>query len=252
MAADYPYLYLNSRAEAHRLGETQRHEDSFRLNVECARAIEQAIRDHFRQADETLSGNCAQSVLERYGFKRVNFVLANSLKEFQKSACRHLVSEEVYQWGEGTCVPPDGKYNRYYAVDTAASLLDAFIDQTRNAYQALGLFGPEHCAGDRHELDFKGKVLVMNPNTLREACWDPRNQLWYAEMGFGCSPHASGRAVYATCLGDGEKTRWNRSDFVGVLDEQYLPDWAREILEELRSQHQGLDSGPTMGGMTMR
>ena len=91
----------------------------------------------------------------------------------------------------------------------------------------------------------------MNPDTLREACWNPRNQLWLAEGGFGCSPDASGRAVYATCLGDGEKTRWNRSDFTGVLDEQYLPDWAREKLEELRGPQQEQDGGPAMGGMTM-
>lgn len=252
MAADFPYVYPNSRAEARRLGQTRMHEDSFRVNVDCARAIEQAIRDHFNDADESLSEGCAQSVLERFGFKRVNFVLANSLQKFQRSVnCKHLVSDETYQWGRGTFVPPDGKYNRYFAVDTAAGLLEAFIGQARDAYQTLGLFGPEHCVGDRHEQDYKGRVLVMSPDTLREACWDSRNQLWLAEGGFGCSPDASGRAVYATCLGDGEKTRWNRSDFTGVLDEQYLPDGAREKLVELRGPQQEQDGGPAMGGMTM-
>lgn len=145
----------------------------------------------------------------------------------------------------------DGQYNRCYAVDTAAGLLESFIGQARDAYQALGLFGLEHCAGNPLEQDYKGKVLVMRPDTLRESCWDPRNMLWLAEGGFGCSPHARGQAVYATCLGDGEKTRWNRSDFAGVLDEQYLPDWAREKLEELRTPQQEQDTGPAMGGMTM-
>ena len=108
----------------------------------------------------------------------------------------------------------------------------------------------DSCTGDRHEQDYAGKVLVMSPDTLRESCWDPRNQLWYGEGGFGCTPHARGQAVFATCLGDGEQTRWNRSDFAGVLDEQYLPDWAREKLEELRSLRQEPEqSGPIMGGM---
>ena len=250
MVRDHPYLYLNSRAEARRLRETQRHEDSFRLNVDCARAIEQAIRNHFNDADESLKEGCVQSVLEQYGFKRVNFVLANSLKEFQRTECSHLVSDETYQWGTGISVPQDGKYNRYYTVDTAAALLEAFVGQVRAACQALELFGPEHCVGDRQEQDYHGKVLVLSPNTLREGCWDPRNQLWYGEGGFGCSPTSSGRAVYATCLGDGEKTRWNRTDFTGVLDEQYLPDWALEKLEELRGPRQEQDNGPVMGGMT--
>ena len=250
MAADFPYLYPYSRAEAGRLGQTQRYDDSFHMNVDCARAIEQAVRDHFNEADETLTEDCAQSVLEQFGFKRVNFVLANSLKEFQQSVCKHLVSDETYQWGQKTFVPPDGKYNRYYAVDTAASLLEAFISQTREAYQALELFGPEHCVGDRHEQDFKGKVLVLSLDVLQESCWNSCNQLWLGEGGFGCSPTSSGRAVYATCLGDGEETRWNRSDFIGVLDEQFLPDWAAERLEELRNFQQEQNSGPTMGGMT--
>lgn len=251
MAADFPYVYPYSYEEAQELKEVQRHTESFRENVSCARAIEQAIRDHFREADETLSKDCASPVLERFGFKRVNFVLANSLKELQKTSCRHLVSGETYQWGQMIYVPSDGKHNRYYAVDTAAGLLGSFIGQVRGAYQALGLFGPEHCAGDPQEQDYENRVLVLSPEALRESCWAPRNQLWLGEGGFGCSPDARGQAVYATCLGDGEKARWNRSDFAGVLDEQYLPDWAREKLDELRAAQRERLDGPAAFGMTM-
>ena len=226
---DHPYVYPYSRAEARRLGEVQKHEDSFRLNVECARAIEQAIREHFNEAAEKLADDCAQPVLEQYGFTRVKFL-----------------SDAARSWAAQTFVPPDGKYNRYFVADTAVSLLEVFIQQTRDAYQTLGLFGPEHCIGN--DLDYKGRVLVLRPETLRESCWDARNQLWLGEGGFGCSPTSLGRAVYATCLGDGEQTRWDRSDFTGVLDEQYLPDWALERLEELRGPWQE-QSGPTMGGL---
>ena len=55
MGADFPYLYPYSRAEARRQGKTQMHEDSFRQNVSCARAIEQAIRDHFDETNEGLA-----------------------------------------------------------------------------------------------------------------------------------------------------------------------------------------------------
>ena len=247
MGTDFPYLYRNSRAEAGRLGEEQRHEDSFRLNVQCARAIEQAIRGHFNEADESLKDGCAQSVLEQYGFRRVNFVLANSLQEFKKSVCNHLVSDETYRWGKGMFIPSDGKYNRYYAVDTAAVLLESFIGQARDAYQALGLFGPEHCIESKDGLDYTGKVLVLRPDVLKESCWSPENCLWEAYAGFGCSPTSSGRAVYATCLGDGERARWNRTDFTGILKDEFLPDWAREKLEELHAPKQ---DGPSMGGMS--
>lgn len=125
---NFPYLYRNSRAEARRLKETREHEDSFRLNVSCARAIEQSIRDHFSEAEEGLAEGCAQSVLERYGFLRVDFVLANSLKQMGSP---RRIGEEERRWLQGTYVPPDGKYNRYFAVDTAASLLETFIRQTK-------------------------------------------------------------------------------------------------------------------------
>lgn len=241
MAGNFPYVYPYSHGEAVRLKEEERHDVSFWENVDCARAIEKAIRDN--STDEHLNADCAKSVLEAYGFKRVNFVLANSLKEM---GCKWLISDETHQWGARTSVPKDGKYNRYYTVDTAAAYLEEFIQQARQAYQALALFGSEHRAPD--ELDYAGKVLILSPDSLKENCWTPQNQLWYATGGFGCSPTASGRAVYAVCLGDGEEVRWNRSDFTGVLDEQYLPDWARDKLLELRGSQQAPAEGP---GMTM-
>lgn len=124
MGADFPCLYRYSLEEARRYGETRLHEESFRQNVSCALAIEQAIRGYFNEANREL-----------------------------------------------------------------------------------------------------------------------------AEGGFGCSPSARGRAVYATCLGDGERTRWNREDFAGVLKEKFLPGWAQARLEELRRQEQRQINGPAMGGI---
>lgn len=124
--------------------------------------------------------------------------------------------------------------------------LDTFISQVREAYDKLELFGPEHCEPNSYEaLDYEGRVLVLSPDTLKESCWTPQNQLWLAHDGFGCRPHAIGRSIRCTCLGDEEMTRWNRTDFTGVLKEDFLPGWAREKLEELQGQNAG------MGGMRM-
>ena len=71
------------------------------------------------------------------------------------------------------------------------------------------------------------------PDVLKESYWNTRAQLWYAHDGFGCSPHAIGRSIRCTCLGDGEMTRWNRADFIGVLKDEFLPGWAAEKLTEL-------------------
>lgn len=92
-------------------------------------------------------------------------------------------------------------------------------------------------------------MLVLSPNTLKESCWSQENQLWYAHDGFGCSPHAIGRSVRCTCLSDGEMTRWNRDEFVGVLDEKLLPDWAKESLSQFQ-QEEAAES-PGMNNQSM-
>lgn len=51
-----------------------------------------------------------------------------------------------------------------------------------------------------------------------------------------------------TCLGDEEMTRWNRSEFVGILKDECLPDWAAEKLAQLR---QTAAQSPSMNEMTM-
>ena len=118
-------------------------------------------------------------------------------------------------------------------------MLDGFINQYRRAYQALGLFDHTRCEPDSKDMDYQGRVLVLSPDVLKESCLTPQDQLWLC----------TGRAVFATNLADGEKTRWNRTDFVGVLENSHLPDWAREKLMEHQEQEQ---DGPDMGGMEMR
>ena len=96
---------------------------------------------------------------------------------------------------------------------------------------------------------YTGKVLVLSPNTLKEEYWSPENQLWLAESGFGCSQTARGRSILCTCLGDGEQTRWNRNDFVGVLKDEYLPDWAKESLKQYQRSELEEKQQMQMGGM---
>lgn len=177
------------------------------------------------------------------GYKRINFVLSNTLQMLSYDG---RFSPSNREWARRTYVPSDADHNTSYRVKSHPAILDGFVRMMRDAYQSLGLFGPQHCEPDSFEsLDYEGKVLVLSPDTLRESCWSPENQLWYAHDGFGCSPHAIGRSIRSTCLGDGEQTRWNRTDFIGVLREEFLPDWAKEKLAELQPQQ------PDMGVMKM-
>ena len=246
MAEFYPY----SRQEAKDSGELHLWRDSHKANISCAKHISGLIETHAEQG--RLEADAAQSALSQWGFRRVQFVLANTL-----IATGGLGFEpDSLRWARMVLIPPD-KDNQKFRVQADRPLLAQFVQQTYAEYQAQGLFGPEQCGAPGQ--NFAGKVVVLRPDRLAESCLSPQNLLWLAECGFGCDPNSSGRAVFATCLGDGEKTRWNRLDFMGVLDEQYLPDWAQEKLTELRApaqqqeepvQEQGSD--PAQGGMEMR
>lgn len=239
---DFPYLYRKSYREAERYGEVARWHKSHQVNIACRKDIEAAVSAGFD--GERLSDGCAQSVLQRHGFKRVQYVIANTI---YGRHCANQINEETLQWSQRIFVPYDRKYSSDFVVQSPLAALNLFAGQVHQAYQTLGLFGPEHCEENSRGLDFTGKVLVLSPDTLRESCWSPKNQVWVGESGFGCSPTSMGRAVYATCLGDGEKARWDRTDFVGVLKEEFLPGWAGEKLEALRGPKQ---AEPSMGGMS--
>lgn len=234
MRADFPYVYPYSAAEAERRNEIELWRESFRENIACKEAIEQTIRNGFDGMH--LSEDCAQTVIGQFGFKRTAWVLSNTvqLKDWDG---RFTLSNK--EWAKQTYISPDSNHTFDFVVGSHPAVLDGFIQQYRKEVQKLNLFGSEHCETNSFQnLNYEGKVLVLSPDTLRESCWRPEDQLWLAHDGFGCRPHAIGRSVRCTCLGDGEETRWNRSEFIGILKDEYLPDWAMEKLEELRSPEQ--------------
>lgn len=66
-------LYLYSLKEAAEWNEKDEWRESYLENCDCARAIERAIDEHY---DGERLCFCANEVIEKYGFDRVNFVLA--------------------------------------------------------------------------------------------------------------------------------------------------------------------------------
>lgn len=244
---EFPALYTYSFNEARKRNRLDLWQISHNANVACKEAIESILRWNYK--DESLPESTAKDLLDSFGFKRLNWVLAASIQRRKNEP----FSELARQWAQNIYRPLGTSSSLHtrvkeFTVQSPAKALECLVSQTQAEYQALSLFGIQHCVKEAWREDLEGKVLVLSPDSLKESYREPKNQLWLAEGGFGCSPNAAGRAVYATCLGDGEHTRWDRSDFIGVLDEQYLPDWAKPRLAELTGQTQ---AGPTMGGMTM-
>ena len=71
-------MYLYSLKEAAEWGEKDEWRESYLENCDCARAIERAIDEHY---DGQCLKSCAKEIIDRYGFDRVNFVLAATVRQ---------------------------------------------------------------------------------------------------------------------------------------------------------------------------
>lgn len=75
-------------------------------------------------------------------------------------------------------------------------------------------------------------TLRARSEILKDEYKSPDHQLFYCTDRSGCSPTASDMAVYGEFVKDGEKVRYNREDFIGVLKSEYMPDMAKKFLVE--------------------
>ena len=232
-------LYLWSLEDAVRHNERDEWRESYRENCDCARAIEQAIEENYH--DNRLEDG-TQGIIDRYGFDRVNWVLANTVQQNENDG---RFSSDNKRWAAQFYIPNDDT-RWQFCVGSHPGLTNLFVNQARQAWQALGLFDKAHCT---EEQDYEGKLLVLKPSALKDEYKTPDYQLFYAEDGFGCSPNARGRKVYGFFLKDGEQTNYNRDNFFGVISDAYLPDWAREKLAEMAEPGEGENQDITMGGM---
>lgn len=235
--SEHKPLYIWSLDYAVRSNERDLWRESYRENCDCARAIERAINENYR---ENCLNDCIQPIIERYGFDRVNWVLANTIQEKQDDG---RFSQENKTWAKKFYLPQDD-VRWHFCVEAHPGLTNIFTNQARRAWQALGLFDASHCESEKDEqLDYEGKVLVLKGDVLKDRYKTPEDQLFLADGGFGCRPNSRGRKVFGKFLKDGEDTHFYREDFAGILKEEYLPDWAREKLNELQPEE---SEGPGM------
>lgn len=239
--AEHKPLYLWSLKDALAHGERDEWRESYRENCDCARAIERAIADNYH--DNRLEDG-TQDIIARYGFNRVNWVLANTIQQKEHDG---RFSPDNKKWAAQLYIPEDD-VRWHFCVESHPGLTDLFVNQARQAWQALGLFDKSHCSD---ETDYEAKLLILKPSVLKDAYKSPDFQLFYAESGFGCDPNARGRKVYGFFLKDGEETSYNRSDFLGVINDEHLPEWAREKLDEIIGQQpqENESESMTLGGM---
>ncbi|WP_242622382.1 DUF3849 domain-containing protein [Intestinimonas timonensis] len=127
------YIYPASYAREH--GELEQYRASYKANIACKEAIEQAIADHYR--DNHLGTEAVHQVLEQFGYDRMFYVLANTVRQKDWDG---RISRDNKAWAKTIPVyeNPDGfgqDRNVYFVVDRShPGLTDLFLTQARKEY----------------------------------------------------------------------------------------------------------------------
>lgn len=125
-------VYIFSATFAKEHGELETYRASFRANVDCKNAIEDAISDHYR--DNRLDTSCVQEVIDRFGMERVAFVLANTVQDKDWDG---RISAENKAWAKEAPVPNDydawgGRRTHEYVCSQAhPGLINLFVNHFR-------------------------------------------------------------------------------------------------------------------------
>lgn len=236
-------LYPFSLKEAVSLGEKDLWRESYLENCDCARAIERAIDEHY---DGQRLDPCAQEIIDRYGFDRVNFVLAATVRQGTHDG---RYSENSKNWARRFSVM-DKENTWQYCVRNHPGLVNLFVADTRRLWDKLGLFDDRHCESGS-QIDYTDRMLVLKASVLKDECKTPQDQLFYADHGNGCRPNAIGTKVYGFHVSDGEKTHYRRDEFIGALKEELIPEWAQENTRKYLEADDLADEPDEDGGMTM-
>ena len=99
------YLYPYSAKEARERNELSLWRESHRANIACRDAIEDAIRRNFDGMN--LDPECLTPVLEEYGYKRTEWVLAATLQELNRDGRFHPANKE---WAARHYIPRDERH----------------------------------------------------------------------------------------------------------------------------------------------
>ena len=132
----YPYSLEYAKQSSPQ--DVEKYKLSYKQNIACKNAIEQAIRESFDGL--RLGKNSGEQVIADFGSDRVNLVLANTV---QRKDYDGRFSHDNKAWAKTFNIPEDMAFDRDrrndYVVDSHPAVLDGFINQTRRVFAQLKL-----------------------------------------------------------------------------------------------------------------
>ena len=224
-------LYRYSVRYARENGEIPDWRDSYRANIRCRDGIDRKIAEDFDGWH--LSDGCVPDLCREFGIDRVGWVLANTV---QLADWDGRYRPSTREWADSFPIPDSPEDRRWeFQLHSHPEIVNGMTGLYRKFVQSLGLHDRNDCLEDSGVEDYTGKVLILNPDILKDEYKTGDYQYFLAESGFGCNPSSLGSKVFGQFLLDGEKTYFARSEFIGIADESRMPEWALEKLDEIRN-----------------
>ena len=155
-------IYPHSAAYARDHGELPDYRTSYQANVDCSKAIDAAIREHYR--DNRLDPAAVSQVVERFGMERTLLVLAATAryKEWDKR-----ISDDHKAWAQTIPVPEDkdvrgtDRTTSYVVGYAHPGLVNLFMNEARRQAQ-------EQQPSIRQQLQHKPEAPAKKPPTHKE------------------------------------------------------------------------------------
>ncbi len=126
----YPPVYKGAFTQASAENNMGAYIDSRKLNMDCKKAIEDAIARNFDGMH--LKEDAVKEVLERFGEERMTIVMANTL---QKLSYDGRFSRQNRDWAEQIELPKSmnmaRNMNQEYVIESHPAVLNGFIDMAR-------------------------------------------------------------------------------------------------------------------------
>ncbi len=213
------YVCTLSRNQAAELGMEEAYWESYRRNEKCAGAVKKAISEHYDGWN--LKDGCAKKVIGRFGYERVDFVLAYNIRQLSHDG---RISPKNKEWAERISVPLPTGFKGSWLIQSHPGLLDLFIKQVRSE-QETGFFTEGQWQEPENE-DFEGRLLLLDIARVRERYPTADCQMFYCMED-------TGTEVIGFFLKDNSMDCFQHSDFLGELKPEFTPAWVPDALEDM-------------------
>lgn len=126
--------------------------------------------------------------------------------------------------------------------DRVAGAAGEFMKETEERKAVIGDLDDEitasSCKAISPEDSLVGQVVVVRGNVLRPEFQHGTRQLMLCVGGFGAQPMARGRSCSCINLYENRVTTYYRSDLLGVMKPENMPEWAKDRVEKAKAAHQ--------------